>query len=88
MDGLFYTRADWMRCQCCPPPLPSARRHRDDILSVLCRFFERYREKVMFEQLDDHLLDDIGVDVQSVQRVRIRERAVRRLSLTACGGHI
>jgi uncharacterized protein YjiS (DUF1127 family) len=42
----------------------------------------------MFERLEDHLLDDIGVDVQSMQHIRLRERAVRRLSLTACGGHI
>ena len=88
VDGLFYTRADWVQCQCCPPPLPSARRRPIEIFSVFCRFLEHYREKVMFQQLDDHLLDDIGVDVQSVQRIRLRERAVRQLSLTACGGHI
>jgi len=88
VDGLLYSRADWVRRQCCPPPPPSARRPRAEILSVLCRFLERYRGKVTFQQLDDHLPDDIGVDVQSVQRLRLRERAVRRLSFIACGGHI
>lgn len=84
MDGHLYERADWVCDQCCP----SARHDGSDPLSALCRFLERYREKVIFERIDDHLLDDIGVDVESVQRIRLRERTVRHLSLIACGGHI
>jgi len=88
VGDLLFVRADWLRNQCCPRPASSAEPHRVNIGSFLCRHLERYREKIFFGQFDDHLLVDIGVDVQAIEQMRARDRAVRRLSLIANGGGI
>ena len=82
----LYARADWLSCQCCSGPSPSTWYSRFDLFSSLCRSLELYREKVMFEDLDDHVLDDVGIDSEMIRRSRLNAYAIRRLSLVACGG--
>jgi hypothetical protein len=41
----------------------------------------------VLEQLDDRLLDDIGIDGRALRRMTIQQRqAVRRMWRAACGG--
>ena len=87
MRGLVWDRADWEGTRCCRPPSSPTWCNRINVLAYLCRWVSGYRERSVFEQLEDHLLHDIGVDAASVRRpTSERERAVRRLWRIAIGG--
>jgi hypothetical protein len=46
-------------------------------------------QRAAYEQLDDHLLDDIGIDDEGwLRRVRRREEALRRVWLAGLGGFL
>jgi DNA-directed RNA polymerase subunit N (RpoN/RPB10) len=81
-------RADWrVRPCCCPLPASPTWSDRVNVFASLCRRIETYRQKVVLEQLDDHLLDDIGIDNWIFRRMTIQERrAYRRICRVACGG--
>jgi len=42
----------------------------------------------MFEELDDHLRDDIGIDDGRLREAHRREEAFRRAYLAGCGGSL
>jgi uncharacterized protein YjiS (DUF1127 family) len=84
---LAQFRADWSVRPCCPLPASPTWRDRLNVFASLCRRIEGYRQKAVLEQLDDRLLDDIGIDGRALRRMTIQQRqAVRRMWRAACGG--
>jgi len=42
----------------------------------------------MFEQLEDHLLDDLGIEDGTLRGARERAEVLRRIYLAGCGGFL
>lgn len=80
-------RADRKGHACCPLPASPTWRDRINVFASLCRRIETYRQEAALEQLDDHLLDDIGIDHRTFERMTIQERqAFGRMWRAAYGG--
>ena len=88
MRDLVQFRADGRVRPCCPLPASPTWRDRVNLFASLCRRIETYRQKAVLEQLDDRLLDDIGIDGRTFRRMTIQQKqAVRRIIWrVACGG--
>ncbi|MGO8918675.1 MAG: DUF1127 domain-containing protein [Stellaceae bacterium] len=82
-------RAPWVGTECCPAPSFPTWRDRLNLISAACRWAARYGQCAAYEQLDDHLLDDIGIDEEGwLRRSRQREAALRRVWLAGFGGFL
>jgi len=82
-------RSPWFETECCPAPSSPSWRDRLNLVSAARRWVARYGQRAAYEQLDEHLLDDIGIDEEGwLRRSRQREEALRRVWLAGCGGFL
>ena len=89
MLNLAEVRAGQMEIQCCRPSASLRWRRPVDVGSMICRWWVGYRQRAAFKALDDHLLDDIGIDSGRLRRMtHQRELATRRLCRIANGWFI
>ena len=82
-------RVRWLEAERRPASAPHRRRDRLNVFAAAGRRAARYLQRAAFEQLEDYLLDDIGVDVEwSLRSWREREKALRRVWLAGLGGFL
>ena len=87
MRDLAQRQTVWRMRPCCPLPVTPTWRDRINIFAVVCRRISRNKQQVVFEQMDDRLLDDIGIDGKAVRRMTVEQKeALRRLRRAAYGG--
>lgn len=77
----------WFETENLPSAIVSKLVRRLNFISAARRWATRYGQRAVFEQLDDHLLDDIGIDVEgALSRWRQRQEVLRRGWLAGFGG--
>lgn len=83
------SHGDIRAAECCPAPSLRGWCDRLNLGVAVCRCASRYGQRVVFEQLDDHLLDDIAVDGDGwLRKSRDSEAAFRKMRLAGCGGFL
>jgi uncharacterized protein YjiS (DUF1127 family) len=71
------------------PSAPSSGPHdRPGVMSSVWNWARRRGQRKAFEELDDHLLDDIGIDDGRLRRTHQKDAAFRRMYLAGCGGFL
>jgi uncharacterized protein YjiS (DUF1127 family) len=80
-------RSSSLETECCLAPSCSGWRDRVNLVSTVRRWATRYGQRAAYGQLDEHLLDDIGVDEkEALSRSRQRRDVFRRMWIAGCGG--
>jgi len=75
--------------ECCPVPGSPGWLDRLNVAATVCRWASRYGRRAAYELLDDHLLDDVAIDLDGhLRKLRDREATFRRVWLAGCGGFL
>jgi hypothetical protein len=89
VGGAVRSYGDIRVAECCPVPGSPGWLDRLNIAAAVCRWASRYGRRAAYELLDDHLLDDVAIDLDGhLRKLRDREATFRRVWLAGCGGFL